>query len=200
MGDHFRKSILFVVVVVLAVVAAKPDGIAVPAFTIAQAYDLKAAEFTDKLASALSRESGYMVYHHSEIASRIDPDILTDIDIENIVTLRRVAVSAGVEYVLAGEIDVSGNQVMVLAKLFKASDTSVSLSISESVTGTAKQFDKLIPGMVAKICAVLPPISSQSAAVTPAQPIRSVKTAAGDSAARVIVPPQGPGAKSDPLR
>ena len=157
MENHFRRSVLSVVAVFLTAAAAAPGGIAVPAFTVSQSYDLKAAEFTDKLASALSRESGYTVFHHAEIAARIDPDLLTDINIENVVTLNRVAVNAGVEYVLAGEIDLSGNQVTLLAKLFKASDTSVPLSISESVTGTIQQLDTLIPGIVAKICAVLPP-------------------------------------------
>ena len=160
MGDHTGRSILFVVAVFCAVAAAGPNGIAVPAFTIARAYDLQAAEFTDRLASALSRESGYMVFHHSEIASRIDPDILTNIDIENTATLEQVAINAGVQYVLAGEIDVSGNQVTILAKLFRASDTSTSLSISENATGTggtAKQLDRLIPVIVAKTVAVLPP-------------------------------------------
>jgi len=157
MGNHIRRSILFVVAVFCAVAVAKPNEIAVPAFTIAQAYDLRAAEFTDKLASALSRESGYTVFHHSEIAARIDPDILTNINIEDAVTLEQVAVNSVVGYVLAGEVDVSGDQVTVLAKLFKASDKSVLLSISESATGTIRQLDKLIPGIVAKICAVLPP-------------------------------------------
>jgi TolB-like protein len=157
MGKHFRRSILSVVAVFCAVAAAVPSGIAVPAFTLSQSYDLKAAEFTDKLASALSRESGYTVFHHAEIAARIDPDILTNVTTENVVALEQVAVNTGVEYVVAGEIDVSGNQVTLLAKVFKASDTSTLLSISESATGTIKQLDKLIPGIVAKICAVLPP-------------------------------------------
>jgi hypothetical protein len=156
MGNRFIRSI-FSVVVFCAIADALPNGIAVPAFTIAQVYDLRSAEFTDKLASALSRESGYSVFHHAEIAARIDPDILTKINIEDIATLEQVAVSAGVEYVFAGEIDLSGNQVTLMAKLFKASGRSVVLSISETATGTKKQLDRMIPGIVAKICAMLPP-------------------------------------------
>ena len=156
MGNHIKRSVLFVAAVFLAA-AARPNEIAVPAFTIAQAYDLRVAKFTDKLASALSMESGYTVFHHAEIAARIDPDILTNINIEDIVTLEKVAVASGVGYVVAGEADVSGDQVTVMVKLFRASDKSVLLSFSEYVTGTLRQLDRLIPGIVAKICAALPP-------------------------------------------
>jgi len=187
MENRFGMSILFVVAVFLAVAAAGPNGIAVPAFTLAQSYDLKAAEFTDKLASALSRESGYVVFHHAEIASRIDPEILANIDIEKVATLKRVADTSGVEYVFAGDIDVSGTQVTVLAKLFRVSDKSVPLSISEYTTGSLSQLDKLIPAIVKKVCAVLPPPSAQTAADTAALPVQSVKTVAGDSAAGVII-------------
>jgi hypothetical protein len=181
MARRILKAALSFMIILPIAANSGPNEIAVPAFTLSQSYDLEAATITDKLASALSRESGYMVFHQAELASLIDPEIVAKINIEDVPTLVKVGVHSGTGYVLAGDIEMSGKEITLLAKLIKTSDSSVLLNLSECVNGTVAALKGRIAGIVAKICTVLPPLSDQTNPASHVSPQQSAITQTVDS-------------------